>query len=209
MPRGKGRERSRSVLTEAERTAPTRLNPAWMRPSRSDGAFSNAYEQLPHGSLYRITQTHYGQGMNEFEIRRAGPGDFDALRFFCDCILRRDYFIRAGQLEEILSGDRHEAWLVGEGIALVAFAILSRGSRLVNVLVHPSWRGMGLGEALVNASGATSVRVKLDMRSGDPEGFYRRIGFGHVIGRNAKGNIVVREKRKGFNRREEVHRRRR
>lgn len=37
-------------------------------------------------------------------VRPAGPGDRVPLGFFLDSVLRKDYFIRRGQLDDILSG---------------------------------------------------------------------------------------------------------
>ena len=37
---------------------------------------------------------------------------------------------------------------------LVGIAVTTRGTRLVNALVHPAYRGLGVGRALVDSSGA-------------------------------------------------------
>jgi GNAT superfamily N-acetyltransferase len=127
-------------------------------------------------------------------IRRARLDESDAIGFFVDCVLRRDYYIRRAQLEEILSGKRHETFVALEGNWIVAFAILTRGSRLVNILVHPSYRGVGLGQAMIEASEAKSVRVKLDMVSGDPTEFYKRVGFRTSHAKSGVEHIVIMER---------------
>jgi GNAT superfamily N-acetyltransferase len=110
-------------------------------------------------------------------VRTALEGDLTPLSFFFDAILRRDYFLRRGQLREILSGRRHKAFVAEIEGVLVGVAILTAGARLINVLVHPAYRGLGIGRALLACSGATEVRAKRDMSTGDPRGFYRALGF--------------------------------
>lgn len=122
-------------------------------------------------------------------VRRALPSDFEPLAFFFDTALRRDYFIRRRQLREILDGRHHQLYVAELDHVLVGAAVTTRGSDLINVLVHPAYRGVGIGKALVRESRATFVRAKLDMRAGDPRGFYEALGFESTGQRNEKGNI--------------------
>ena len=122
-------------------------------------------------------------------VRPAGQRDLVPLGFFFDTALRKDYFIRRGQLEELLRGTHHQVYIAEIDRVLVGAAVTTRGSRLVNALVHPAYRGLGIGRELVQASGATEVRAKLDMSTGDPRGFYRTLGFEPTGERNEKGNI--------------------
>jgi ribosomal protein S18 acetylase RimI-like enzyme len=124
-------------------------------------------------------------------VRPALRGDLVPLTFFFDTLLRDDYFLRRGQLREILEGPHHELLVAELDSILVGAAITTRGSQLVNVLVHPTYRGLGVGRALVRRSGAASVRVKRDMSTGDPRGFYESLGFETTGDRNAKGNIEL------------------
>lgn len=124
-------------------------------------------------------------------IRRAGPGDLVPLGFFFDAILRKDYFFKRGQLQEILAGPYHEVYIAELDCVLVGVAILTSGTRLVNVLVHPAYRGLGIGAVLVRDSRAREVRVKKDISTGDPSRFYRALGFRSTGLVNDKGNIEV------------------
>ena len=124
-------------------------------------------------------------------VRPAQPSDLVPLTFFFDTVLRRDYFIRRGQLEEILRGPHHRVFVAEIDAVLVGVAILTAGARLVNALVHPAYRGLGVGRALVRQSGTTEVRAKLDMSTGDPRGFYEALGFEATGERNDKGNIEL------------------
>lgn len=124
-------------------------------------------------------------------VRQALAGDHAPLTFFFDTVLRKDYFLKRGQLADILTGGHHRVFVAEIDAVLVGVAIVSGPSRLINALVHPAYRGLGIGAALVQASGAREVRAKLDMSSGDPRAFYRRLGFRGTGRRNEKGNIEL------------------
>ncbi|MEW6250261.1 MAG: GNAT family N-acetyltransferase [Planctomycetota bacterium] len=123
-------------------------------------------------------------------VRPATPADAIPLQFFIDTALRRDYFVRRGQLVEMLRGTRHQVWVAEIDTILVGFAVTTRGTRLVNALVHPAYRGLGIGRALVNQTGASEARVKLNMSTGDPRGFYEAIGF-QPGGNNGAGGTAA------------------
>lgn len=127
----------------------------------------------------------------DVQVRPAGATDRAPLGFFFDTVLRRDYFLRRGQLDEMLAGPHHDVFVAELDGVLIGVAVRTAGRRLVNVLVHPAYRGLGVGAALIRSTGATEVRAKLDMHSGDPRGFYERLGFAHTGEFNAKGNIEL------------------
>lgn len=124
-------------------------------------------------------------------VRPAQASDHVPLTFFFDTALRRDYFMRRGQLEDLLTGRHHQVYIAEIDSVLVGVAITTCGSRLINALVHPAYRGLGIGRALIERSGASEVRAKLDMSTGDPTGFYEALGFRTTGERNAKGNIEL------------------
>ena len=127
----------------------------------------------------------------QLDVRPANLSDATPLTFFFDTILRRDYFMKRGQLADMLAHTRHRILVAELDSVLVGIAIQTSGTRLVNVLVHPAYRGLGIGAALVEASGSSEVRAKLDMSTGDPTAFYKALGF-HPTGQsNAKGNIEL------------------
>jgi GNAT superfamily N-acetyltransferase len=124
-------------------------------------------------------------------VRLAGRSDLVPLSFFFDTLLRRDYFVRRGQLEDLVAGKHHQVFVAEIDAVLVGAAITTRGARLVNVLVHPAYRGLGIGKQLLSYSGVSEARAKLDMSTGDPRGFYRHLGFVSTSVRNSKGNIEI------------------
>ena len=124
-------------------------------------------------------------------VRPASTRDAVPLGFFFDTVLRKDYFMRRGQLAEMLSSSRHQVFVAEIDAILVGVAITTRGTRLVNALVHPGYRGLGIGRALVDRTGATEVRAKRNMSTGDPRGFYAALGFKSVGRANGNGNIEL------------------
>lgn len=124
-------------------------------------------------------------------IRPALRGDIVPLQFFLDAFLRKDVFIRRGQLEALITGPYHRVWIAELGHVLVGVAITTHGTRLINALIHPAYRRLNIGRALIHASGATEVRAKLDMSAGDPRPFYEAIGFVRTGEQNEKGNIEI------------------
>lgn len=131
-----------------------------------------------------------GRGV-ALRLRAAGVQDGPALGFFFDTALRNDYFLRRGQLDEMLRGPHHQVFVAEIERVLVGVAVTTRGTRLVNVLVHPAYRGLGIGRALVGYSGAREVRAKVDQSTGDPRPFYAGLGFEATGERNIKGNIEL------------------
>lgn len=129
-------------------------------------------------------------------IRRARATDEAPLGFFFDTVLRRDYFLRRGQLHDMLTNRRHRVLIAELDGVLVGVAVLTRGARLVNALVHPAYRGLGIGGALVQQSGAHEVRAKLDMSSGDPRPFYAALGFRATGRSTGKPHIELMERTK-------------
>lgn len=124
-------------------------------------------------------------------VRPVGQRDLVPLSFFFDTALRKDYFMRRGQLRDVLSDKYHQVYIAEIDSILVGVAITTRGSRLVNALVHPAYRGLGVGRELIRKCGATEVRAKIDVSSGDPRNFYKSLGFVPTGEFNEKGNIEV------------------
>lgn len=140
-------------------------------------------------------RTRRGSANNpRLQVRIAQRTDEAPLQFFFDTALRNDYFLRRGQLRDMLASPYHCVYVAEIDQVLVGVAITTRGTRLVNALVHPAYRGLGIGRALVERTGCVEVRAKLDMSTGDPRGFYRSLGFQPVGRANAKGNIELMRK---------------
>ena len=110
-------------------------------------------------------------------IRRADPRDLTAVTFFVDTCLRNDYFFRTGHLQAMLASARHRVSLIILDDALVGLAITTRPATLVNLLIHPAYRGLGIGTTVLKHVNPSAVRCKTDMSTGDPGRFYAKNAF--------------------------------
>ena len=164
--------------------------------SQSRGAANQATKRRSHGAAKGGVKGQRGGATKGSRVARlivrpAVRSDLEPLSFFFDTVLRNDYFLRRGQLEDMLAGKHHELLVAELDEVLVGLVIKTAGKRLVNVLVHPGYRGLGIGRQLIERSAATEVRCKLDMSTGDPRGFYTALGFEPTGERSAKGNVEV------------------
>jgi len=124
---------------------------------------------------------------NCIEIRVASESDCEGVVSLLDRELRkRDWFCPRQIVYRWVTGDNGDGTRRRPGIVYVAIrdreivgvAIGSRRSRvLFTLLVDARFRGLGIGRALVRAVAPFRVRVKRDMTSGDPAGFWERLGY--------------------------------
>lgn len=127
-----------------------------------------------------------------FTIRDACEGDYDALESFLDDFLRRDYFIPRRQLREILTGRYHKSLLAVDGDQIVGVAIMTRRLRtLVNLLVRPCERKLGIGDALLSRLRVERIRVKTNVSDGDPTSYYLKRGYRMSPERTGKRHIRI------------------
>ncbi len=179
----------------ATRTAPSAKGRSGMGEVRGSRGARNSFnggERAGESPLSPVsTPPHRLAGPFNLTVRPALASDEVPLQFFFDAMLRNDYFLRRGQLREMLRGRYHQVWVAEIDTILVGVAVTTHGTRLVNVLVHPGYRGLGIGRALVGQSGADEVRVKLNGHNGDPRRFYEKLGFSAVEGGSAKEHIRI------------------
>lgn len=127
-----------------------------------------------------------------YALRDAVGSDYDALALFLDEFLRRDYFIPHRQLREILTRRYHTTVLAIEGTQILGVAIMTRRSRtLVNLLVCPCERKRGIGDALLSRLRVERIRVKMNVRAGDPTSYYLKRGFRLSPERTGKKHIRI------------------
>ena len=127
-----------------------------------------------------------------YSIRNAVASDYGALVAFLDEFLRRDYFIRRRQLQEILGGRYHEALLAVDDERILGVAITTRRLRtLVNLLVRPCERKRGIADALLFRLRVERIRVKTNVSDGDPTGYYLKRGYRMSPERTGKPHIRI------------------
>lgn len=125
--------------------------------------------------------------------------DVLALEHFADAVLRDDFFFRKGHWLSLVADSRVQLMVVRvqevgqlEWSEICGVIVLYADSVLHNLFLSRTWRGMGLGSAIIEAVSPSVIRAKTDMVSGDPSGFYARLGFTHEEARKGKrGQIRV------------------
>jgi GNAT superfamily N-acetyltransferase len=108
-------------------------------------------------------------------LRLATTEDLAALQVYVDVLMRRDYYMTPKQLRDAVT--RHETYVLAIDGILIAIAIVCGQGTLVNLVVHPLARGLGLGRVILNALELHRIRVKTNQSTGDPTGFYTRCGW--------------------------------
>lgn len=122
-----------------------------------------------------------------------------AIEHFADAVLREDFFFRKGHWLSLVADSRVQLLAVRvqpagseEWSEICGVVVLYADSVLHNLFLAPPWRSMGLGSQIIEAVSPSTIRAKVDMSTGDPTGFYNRLGFTHEAARSGKrGQIRI------------------
>jgi N-acetylglutamate synthase-like GNAT family acetyltransferase len=126
-------------------------------------------------------------------FREAVKEDFPKILAFVDIFLRRDYFLRRSEL--FTKMEMATMIIVFHNDKLVALAVMGKNKTLWHLLVHPKYRGKHIGETLVQKLRPEIIRSKLDQSTGDPTGFYEKIGYRiEASKKGRKRNINIMER---------------
>ena len=82
----------------------------------------------PKSRRLSTTQALLDTRTSQLTVRPARECDLVPLTFFVDAVLRKDYFLRRGQLASMLRDRRHEILIAELDGVLVGVAILTRGA---------------------------------------------------------------------------------
>ena len=128
---------------------------------------------------------------DDFDIRRARPDDYHK-----SCLL----LTAAGLPVEDLTIDHLEGFLVAEQatgviglIGLIGLEVFGQVGLLRSLVVHPGRRGLGLGQALVDALETQAVAQGLGelwLLTIDADQFFDRLGFVAASRASAPESIV-------------------
>jgi GNAT superfamily N-acetyltransferase len=125
--------------------------------------------------------------------------DVQPIEHFADAVLRDDFFFRKGHWLSLVADSRVEVLAVrvklpdvDEWSEICGLVVLYADSVLHNLFLSRQWRSIGLGSAIIEAVSPRTIRAKVDMKSGDPTGFYQKLGYTHEQARKGKrGQIKV------------------
>lgn len=82
---------------------------------------------------------------------------------------------------------------------IIGWAVVEPSGTLIHLLVHGLHRGYGVGKKMICILKPKYVRSKLDQSTGNPIGFYKRLGYRKVSTEQSRSRLdidVVRPKRK-------------
>lgn len=135
----------------------------------------------------------------EVALWEVTAGDVLAVEHFADSVLRDDFFFRKGHWLSLVADSRVQLFCVRvrpgeqpEWSEIVGVVVLYADSTLHNLFLAPHWRSLGIGSAIIGAVAPSTIRAKIDMSTGDPSGFYARLGFTHEEARKGKrGQIRI------------------
>jgi len=121
--------------------------------------------------------------------------DFTAFHEFLDRYNRKDWFeFRQQQFDKFF---RSQIVLLGfHDDRLICYAGKSAQNVLQNLLVHPDYRGCGIGQVAIELIGPWMVRSMSNQSQGDPEGFYAKAAFrstGVRVGRKKNMLLMIKD----------------
>jgi len=136
---------------------------------------------------------------HEVALWEVTANDVLAVEHFADSVLRDDFFFRKGHWLSLVADSRVQPFVVRvrgagqpEWSEICGVVVLYADSVLHNLFLSRAWRSLGLGSAIIEAVSPSKIRAKVDMSTGDPSGFYARLGFTHEEARKGKrGQIRV------------------
>ena len=109
------------------------------------------------------------------KIRKITRDDFPKILAFADIYLRRDWLIRKQYLT-----DRINDCIICESVdgKLLGFGIISPKTKtLINLIVHPKFRGQGIGKKILKFINPQIIHSKANQSTGDPKSFYLKNGY--------------------------------
>ena len=131
--------------------------------------------------------------MDETELRlkhlvsKAQKEDIEDIVSFIDTFYRKDYFLPkknvtrmvTGEVEERFGNNRQpiHVWLSKDEQGISGVAFVTRSLTLIQLLIRPDCRRIGLGGFLLSIAAPKKIRCKTDVVTGDPTGFYMKNGF--------------------------------
>jgi len=100
-----------------------------------------------------------------------------------------DCFISPSQHRKYIV--KYRTVLCFDDLEIIGWAVVEPSSTLIHLLVHGSYRCLGIGEKLVQICAPKFVRSKSDQSSGNPIGFYTRLGFKKVRSIQSRSRLDI------------------
>jgi GNAT superfamily N-acetyltransferase len=137
-----------------------------------------------------------GNKLPEITIRKLEDRDVEAIYAFFDTYMRADWFETKARFYYKVAKQASWNWIAEDNGQIVGVAVVTGRGALIHLLVHPDYRGKGIGQRLLEAANPPIIRSKSDQTTGDPKDFYLKNGYRAVglpkVGR--KRNIELLER---------------
>ncbi len=108
-----------------------------------------------------------------------------------------DCFISPSQHKKYIC--KYRTFICLDMFWIIGWAVVAPSGTLIHLLVAGNKRGKGIGRQMMKLLSPKYVRSKLDQSSGNPIGFYKRLGYRRVATEQSRSRLdidVIRPKRK-------------
>ncbi len=108
-----------------------------------------------------------------------------------------DCFISTSQHKKYIC--KYRTLLCLSELEIIGWAVVEKSGTLIHLIVDGSLRGKGIGKSMMGILKPKVVRSKSDQSSGNPIGFYERLGYRKVATEQSRSRLdidVIRPKRK-------------
>lgn len=89
-----------------------------------------------------------------------------------------DCFISPGQHRKYIL--KYQTWICLDAEKIIGWAVVEPSNTMIHILVHGNYRSKGIGTMLIVFLSPRFVRSKSDQSSGNPIGFYAKLGYRKV-----------------------------
>lgn len=108
-----------------------------------------------------------------------------------------DCFISPSQHKKYIC--RYRTFLCLSELEVIGWAVIEPSGTMIHLLVAGNHRGRGIGRKMMRILSPKLVRSKSNQSTGDPIGFYKRLGYRKVATEQSRSRLdidVIRPKRK-------------
>lgn len=106
-----------------------------------------------------------------------------------------DYFVPIGRHRDFIR--KYIVYLATTGGAIIGWSVVTNKGVLIHLLIASTCRGQGIGKQLVRLSNPILIRSKTDQSTGNPDQFYKKIGYSktedRLIGKKKNISILSKE----------------
>lgn len=100
-----------------------------------------------------------------------------------------DYFISPGQHRKYIQ--KYRTLLALDGLKIVAWAVRQPNRTLIHLLVADTYRNCGIGKMMMLILSPKVVRSKSNQSSGNPIGFYEKLGYRLIQRRKSHSRLDI------------------